>query len=578
MNPCIILPTYNEAEQLATLVRMIKLLEQEFAIIIVDDNSPDGTGQLAENLAAELGNIFVIHREKKLGLGSALATGFKMALEKGYDPIITMDADLSHSPFYLNKMLKFSSNYDLLIGSRYIRGVRVEGWRFRKLLLSKLANMYVAYIMVKPIWDFTSGFRVYAASFLRRIDLNSLPRGGYLFQIHMIYLAYALRLRVKEVSFVFKDTEYSISKLDRRERWTTALRVWRYRAPILEIIRHLTFLRKDYNRFVEEYEELLAPVEFCKPKRPILPGTHRISIGVMAYNEEENIANCLRALEKQEVSIGVVEEIIVVSSGSTDRTDEIVREFEKRNPKIKLITEDKRRGKASAINLFLRYASGDIVVLESADTIPEPQTVDHLVKPFVNPNVGVVGAHPVPVNSRKTFIGYCVHKLWQLHHLLAMDTPKCGEMIAFLNVVERIPSFTAVDEAAIEAMFSEKGYEIRYVPEAIVHNKGPETLKDYIKQRKRIALGHKHLMATKGYQVSTYKSLHIFHYVFKTMDWNPKGLLYMTGLILVEAYCRVLANINFHFRDHNPYIWNISGTTKSFNRNVEKYVTVEKEV
>jgi len=578
VNPCIILPTYNEAEQLPTLVRIINLLDQEFAIVVIDDNSPDGTGEVAEELASDLGNMIVIHREKKAGLGSAIKEGFKIALKEGYDPIITMDADLSHSPFYLNKLLKFARDYDLLIASRYIRGVRVEGWRFRKLLLSKLANMYVAYIMVKPIWDFTSGFRVYSASFLRRIDLDSLPAGGYLFQIHMIYLAYALRLRVKEVSFVFKDTEYSVSKLSGSDRWGTALKVWRYHAPFLEILRHITFLRKDYTRFVEEYEELLTPVKFRKLTHPLTPGFFRISVGVMAYNEEDNIANCLEALENQRLSSGVIEEIIVVSSGSTDRTDQIVREFEQRNPKIHLIVEEQRRGKASAINIFLKHAVGDIVVLESADTIPEPQTIEELVKPFGTPGVGVVGAHPIPVNSTETFIGYCVHKLWELHHHLSLETPKCGEMIAFLNVIQKIPSYTAVDEAAIEATFNEKGYLIRYAPEAIVRNKGPETVKDYIKQRKRIALGHKHLLATKDYRVSTYQSRRILKYLWRAIDWHPRHLLYVTGMILIEAFCRIEATINFHLRDHNPYIWHISGTTKNLYRDAKNSVPVEKEV
>ncbi|NIV10577.1 MAG: glycosyltransferase, partial [Aliifodinibius sp.] len=178
MNPCIILPTFNESEYLPTLIRLIRLVSEHYSIIIVDDDSPDGTGEIAECFAKKYSDIFVIHRKTRLGIGAAIADGFRFALQMNFNPIITMDADLSHSPFYLTKFLKYNSKYDLIIASRYIRGVRVEGWRFRKLLMSKLANMYVAYIMVKPIWDFTSGFRIYSAEFLRRIDLNSLPPEG----------------------------------------------------------------------------------------------------------------------------------------------------------------------------------------------------------------------------------------------------------------------------------------------------------------------------------------------------------------------------------------------------------------
>jgi glycosyltransferase involved in cell wall biosynthesis len=562
MNPCIVIPTLNESENLPTLIRIIKYVHADIPIIIVDDNSPDGTGEIADRLAGEYENIFVIHRKTRIGIGAAIIDGFELALQKKFDPVITMDADLSHSPFYLKKFLKYSQNNDLLIGSRYIRGLRVEGWRFRKVLLSKLANMYVSYVMVKPIWDFTSGYRVYSASFLRKLSFEGIPPQGYLFQIHMIYLAYKFKMRVKEIAFVFKDVEIPTSKFSSQERWLTFRKVWNYRAPYLEIIRHFTYIRKDYRRFVEEYEELLNPPPLKNNGKFLIQDKFTVSIGIMAYNEEKNIVGCLESLLQQKCTLACIEEIMVVSSGSTDRTNEIVRKFQKDYPFVKLIVQRERKGKASAINEFLKYAEGDICVLESADTIAQPHTIEELVKPLFNPKVGIVGAHPIPMNSKKKLIGFCVHKLWRLHHRMAMEHAKCGEMIAFRNIITKIPSYTAVDEAVIESILREVGFEIRYAPNAIVVNKGPENMRDFLKQRKRIDLGHKHLSATRGYKVATLKTVSIFKHVLAELSWSPIQMFYMLMLIGIEAYSRILGTINFHLRDKNPFIWEIATSTK----------------
>ncbi|HQU72220.1 MAG TPA: glycosyltransferase [Calditrichia bacterium] len=565
MKSCIILPTFNESEQLPRLVRMLRLVGRDYPIIIVDDNSPDGTGAVADALAQEFRDIRVVHRQGKNGIGSALRDGFRIALENGFDYVITMNADFSHPPAYIKKFLKHARHYDLLIGSRYISGVRVEGWRFRQLVASKFANMFIAYLMVKPIWDFSSGFRVYSADFLRQTDLDALPDSGHLFQVHMIHAAYALRARVKEIPFVFRASESNDSGFGWRERLSTLSKITRYRAPLLEILRHLTFLRKDYKRFVAEYEELLSPTRFKNDGSFGIPESFEVSVGVMAYNEEKNIAVCLEALQGQQMQSGRITQIVVVSSGSTDRTDEIVREMAAADERILLVVEKDRRGKASAINEYLKVATGDILVLESADTITEPDTIEHLINPFFDPEVGTNGAHPIPVNPENTFIGFCVNKLWALHHHIAMEHPKCGELIAFRNIIPSIPFFTAVDEAIIEAIFREKGLKICYAPEALVRNKGPETLHDFVKQRRRIAVGHKHLLATTGYQVATFRSSSIFRYILKEMRWTPREVLYMTGLIAVEAYCRVAGTINFHLFDKNPFVWSISTTTKNFD-------------
>ncbi|MGD9489564.1 MAG: glycosyltransferase [Calditrichaceae bacterium] len=562
MNPCIVIPTYNESEKLATLIATIHYFDEKYAIIIVDDNSPDGTGDIADRLSEKYQKIHVIHRPGKLGVGGAILDGFRLALEEKYDPIITMDADLSHSPLYLKKFLSFSKYYDLVIGSRYFRGIRIDGWRFRKLLQSKLANMFISYVMVKPIWDFTTGYRSYSASFLKKLNLNVIPAEGYLFQIHMIYLAFLLKKNVKEIPIIFKDIENPESKISSRDRWVTFRKIFSYHAPFSEMFRHITYIKKDYRRFVDEYEELLNPPQPKNAGIFSIPEKFTVSIGVMAYNEELNIKKCLNALLNQELISGEIVELTVVSSGSTDRTNEIVEKYSLQDTRVKLIVERQRQGKASAINKFLKYAKGDIAIIESADTITEPMTVEHMIRPFFDPKVGITGAHPLPVNKGNGFITFAVQKLWQLHHMMALDNPKCGEMIAFRNIVPRIPTYTAVDEATIEALFNELGLEKRYAPEAIVKNKGPETFRDFIKQRRRIAAGHKHLKAIKGHAVSTMKAGNILKYVGKDLDFRPKYLVFMFLLICTELFARILGHLDFYFRDKNPYIWDISKSTK----------------
>jgi cellulose synthase/poly-beta-1,6-N-acetylglucosamine synthase-like glycosyltransferase len=282
----------------------------------------------------------------------------------------------------------------------------------------------------------------------------------------------------------------------------------------------------------------------------------------MAHNEEMLIRNCINKVLLQEIKGGKIVEIIVVSSGSVDDTNKIVNEISEIDSRVKLIVQEERLGKASAINEYLKAAQGDILILESADTYTDSDSISQLIKPFSDEKTGMVGAHPVPVNNVNTFIGYCVHKLWNLHHLMASDSPKCGEMIAFRNLITRIPHYTAVDEAAIESIFCHHGFKLIYAPKAIVHNKGPESLHDFFKQRRRIASGHRHLMASTGHEVPTHSSRKIITYLLKDQKWNPKNILYTIMLIGIEAISRMTGFIDYYMRDKNPFIWDISKSTK----------------
>jgi len=304
----------------------------------------------------------------------------------------------------------------------------------------------------------------------------------------------------------------------------------------------------------------------------------------MAYNEEKNIANIIKAVESQVLLSCTIDEIIVVSSGSTDKTDDIVRSF-KNNPKIRLIAQAEREGKASAINLFIKGAVGDVLVLESADTVPAPKAVENLVAPFSDPAIGMTGARPHPVDSTATFMGYCTQFLWWMHHQLALASPKLGEMVAFRNTVREIPVDTAVDEACIEAVISEQGLKALYVPEAVVKNKGPDTVSDFLKQRRRITAGHYHLHETRHYAPSSMSNSRIVNILSKKVNEHVRRIgrmirkgyfsrlafyleahversLFAVGAIMLELYGRLLGAYDFKVKKKNPYKWDIASSTK----------------
>lgn len=254
MSTFIVIPTYNEADNLEPLVHRILVAYPEFRIVVVDDNSPDGTGIIADRLAEKNDHIDVIHRPEKKGLGTAYVAGFKYAIEHGAELIFEMDADFSHDPIYLDVFLEAAQTADLVIGSRYINGVRVEGWRFRRLLLSKFANIFVSYIMVRPVWDFTAGFRCYRRCVLEAIDLGTIRSDGYAFQIEMTYHAFENGFRVREIPILFKERQHGASKISRRVIMEAFWMTFVCRASIWQIIKHLSFLFKDYSQFINEAE------------------------------------------------------------------------------------------------------------------------------------------------------------------------------------------------------------------------------------------------------------------------------------------------------------------------------------
>ncbi len=290
-----------------------------------------------------------------------------------------------------------------------------------------------------------------------------------------------------------------------------------------------------------------------------------VSVGVMAYNEERNIGKLLDALTTQTLTDVSIGEIYVVSSGSTDRTDAIVEEWADREPRITLVRQAEREGKASAINLFLERADAEIFILESGDTLPAPECVENLVAPFADPNVGMTGARPTPVDDPERFMGFVVHMLWRLHHRLALRSPKLGEMVAFRSFVRAIPNDTAVDEASIEAMVVDAGMSLAYAPDAIVYNKGAGDVRDFLKQRRRIYAGHIWLEKEQSYEVSTKKVGGIFAVLREDLEFRPRSLLWTAGGVFLEALGRALGVIDYHVLKRNPYTWEVAESTKSLD-------------
>ena len=282
-------------------------------------------------------------------------------------------------------------------------------------------------------------------------------------------------------------------------------------------------------------------------------------IGIMAYNEEVNMPHLLDALLTQKTDTVAIDQIIVVASGCSDQTEPIVRDYAKRDSRILLLTQEKREGKASAVNLLMANTKHEVVVLQSADTIPLPDTIEALVSCFADPEVGMAGGRPVPTNPRDTFMGYGVHLLWELHHKIALSHPKMGELIAFRNIFRQIPYVTAVDEASIEPLIIGQGMKLIYVPEAVVLNRGPETVQDFIKQRRRIFAGHLYVKETVGYRVSTMSSLRIAWVLLRNLKFEWRTFL--------EIYVRFLAVCDYTIWKRNPYTWAVVESTKKLIEN-----------
>ena len=219
----------------------------------------------------------------------------------------------------------------------------------------------------------------------------------------------------------------------------------------------------------------------------------KVSVGIMAFNEEANIGLLLKSIADQKLKKIDIAEIIVVASGCTDATVEIVEKEAKKDKRIKPTIQKRREGKASAVNLYIKKAKSKVLVMVSADALPETDALEKLCLPFYDEGVGMTSAHIKPVNKTDTFMGYYNQIFWKLHHGIALSSFKAGEAVAWKNVIDSIDPKTSTDETNIAALILKKKLKTVYVAEAIVRNKGPETIHEFITVRRRHLSAYYHL-------------------------------------------------------------------------------------
>ena len=226
----VIVPTYNELENIERLVDRVLAQDGRIEILIVDDGSPDGTGQVVEGIAKETSRVHLLSRPRKMGLGTAYIAGFRWALERRYDYVLEMDADFSHDPVHLPQFLAAIDRADLVLGSRYQQGrVTVVNWPISRLLLSYFANVYARAVTGLPVWDATGGFKCFRRSVLEAIDLDHVRSNGYAFQIEMSFRAWKKRFRIVEIPIVFVDRTEGTSKMSKHIVREAVWMVWRLR-------------------------------------------------------------------------------------------------------------------------------------------------------------------------------------------------------------------------------------------------------------------------------------------------------------------------------------------------------------
>jgi dolichol-phosphate mannosyltransferase len=222
----IIFPTYNEKENIERIVAAVLDKDPRINVLVVDDNSPDGTGLIADKLAKDNDRINVLHRQKKEGLGKAYLAGFRWGIDRKFDYIFEMDADFSHDPQYLPDFLKAIEDNDLVLGSRYISGVNVVNWPMSRLLLSYYANVYTRIVTGLPVRDATGGFKCFRRETLEAIRLDAIKSNGYIFQIEVSMRIWKKGFRIKEIPIVFTDRQHGVSKMSKKIVREAIWKVW----------------------------------------------------------------------------------------------------------------------------------------------------------------------------------------------------------------------------------------------------------------------------------------------------------------------------------------------------------------
>ena len=225
----VVIPTYNERENVALVIPRVLAADPRLEVLVVDDSSPDGTAEVVEGLAMGEDRVHLLRRAGKEGLGAAYLAGFDWALERDYGLVLEMDADLSHDPQHLPEFLALAGSHDLVVGSRYMRGVTVVNWHMGRLVLSWLANWYARVVTGVPLHDLTSGFKCYRREVLEHLRLGEIHSNGYAFQIETVFRAWRSGYRVVEMPIVFVDRNVGVSKMSKRIVLEAIWMVWRMR-------------------------------------------------------------------------------------------------------------------------------------------------------------------------------------------------------------------------------------------------------------------------------------------------------------------------------------------------------------
>jgi biofilm PGA synthesis N-glycosyltransferase PgaC len=270
-------------------------------------------------------------------------------------------------------------------------------------------------------------------------------------------------------------------------------------------------------------------------------GILEVAVGVMAHDEEQSVGSCVDAILAESVADVRIARVVVVASGCHDHTADVVRERMARDPRVELIEERDRRGKARAIVTFLEAVGEPHCVIVGADVLPEDGAVAALVRPFRDPDIAMTGAHPIPTNDRRGLLGHVVHVLWDLHHEIALGSPKLGEMIAFRRGGATLDTDSLVDEASMECELVGRGGRLAYVPNAVVYNRGPSTVRELLMQRARISLGHGQLRASRGYRPATDRWPLVAAAMLSLLSREPRRLPALVATVVLEALARLLA-------------------------------------
>jgi poly-beta-1,6-N-acetyl-D-glucosamine synthase len=286
-------------------------------------------------------------------------------------------------------------------------------------------------------------------------------------------------------------------------------------------------------------------------------------VGVLVHNEEPTVEACLRAILAEQNGRTRVRSVLVIASGCTDKTEQIVRSVATEDHRLRLVLESQRSGKASALNILLRHSYEPFVVVLGGDVVFPPGSLARLVEPLADASVGMTGARPVPTNPRNGVVGHAVNILWDVHHELSLRKPKLGEAIAFRRVLHSIDSGTLVDEATLEYQITGQGLQLKYVPSAIVRNHGPETLREFIAQRMRIYRGHMSLASSTGYHVSSMRLAAPLAAGWRLWRRGGAPARYLLTTIALEAAARVAARLErFTHRGRENGIWHPILTSK----------------